>query len=103
MFVDFFFFFGIIRTLYDRERLKWVGHVSRRNCLLHDLIEGKLQTYGTRRAGRRKIQILDELLEKRKYWELKGEAEDRNKWREHFSIRAKPKTCFRAEYQLLIF
>ena len=66
-----------------------MGHVLRRNSLLHDVIEGKLQTDDTRKVGRRKIQLLDDLREKRKYWEFKKEAEGRNKWREPFSIRAK--------------
>ena len=78
----------IIKTIRQRKA-NWLGHVLRRNCLLHDVIEGRLETEDTRRAGRRKIQILDDLREKRKYWELKEEAEDRNRWRDHFSIRAK--------------
>nr|CAD7602365.1 unnamed protein product [Timema genevievae] len=41
---------------------------KRRNCLLHDIIEGKVE-------GRSRIQILDELKERRKFWELKEEAE----------------------------
>jgi hypothetical protein len=45
-----------------------------RNCLLKHIIEGKIS--GTRRQGRRCKQLLDELKEARRYWNLKKEAQD---------------------------
>jgi hypothetical protein len=27
----------------EREKAKWIGHILRRNCLLKDVIEGKIQ------------------------------------------------------------
>jgi hypothetical protein len=68
----------ILDTIFQRKK-NWIGHILRRNCLLHDVIEGKLE--GRRGPGRKRIQILDELKERRKYWELKEEAEDRVGWR----------------------
>jgi hypothetical protein len=49
------------------------------NCLLKDVIEGKLQgrIEMTGRRGRRRKQLLDDLKEKRGYWKLKEEALDR--------------------------
>jgi hypothetical protein len=41
-----------------------------RNCLLNHIIEGKV--IGTRRRGRRRKQLLDDLNEARRYWKLKG-------------------------------
>jgi hypothetical protein len=38
----------------------------------------------TERRGRRRIQLLDDLKEKRSYWELKEEALDRTLWRTRF-------------------
>jgi hypothetical protein len=43
------------------------------------MIEGKIS--GTRRPGRRRKQLLDELKEARRYWKLMGEAQDRALWR----------------------
>jgi len=63
----------IIKTIRQRQE-NWLGHVLRRNCLLHDVIEGRLETEDTRRAGRRKIQMLNDLREKWKYWELKEDG-----------------------------
>jgi hypothetical protein len=51
------------------------------------VIEGK--TAGTRRRGRRHKQLLDDLREKRKYWNLKEEALNCTRW----------KTCFGRGYR----
>jgi hypothetical protein len=37
-----------------------------------------------KRVGRRRIQLLDDLRNKRRYFELKEEAEDRKRWRRQF-------------------
>jgi hypothetical protein len=50
------------------------------------VIEGKLEgrIVVTRRRGRRRKQLLDDLKEKRGYWKLKEEALDRTLWRTRF-------------------
>ena len=60
----------------------WIGHILRRNCLLHDAIEGQMTE--VRGVGRRRTQLLDDLRDRRRYWELKKEAEDRKRWRRQF-------------------
>jgi hypothetical protein len=35
-------------------------------------------------VGRRRTQLLDGLRNRRRYWELKEEAEDRKKWKREF-------------------
>jgi hypothetical protein len=50
--------------------------------LLKDIIEGKIS--GMRRRGRRRKQLLDDLKEVRRYWNLKEEAQDRTPWRTQF-------------------
>jgi hypothetical protein len=52
------------------------------NCLLKHIIEGKFG--GTRRRGRRRKQLLDDLKEARGYWKLKEEAQDSTLWRIQF-------------------
>jgi hypothetical protein len=52
-----------------RRKANRIGHILRRNCLLSHIIEGK--TIGTRRRGRRRKQLLDDLKEARRYWKLK--------------------------------
>ena len=79
----------LITTVLKRKA-NWIGHILRRNCLLQDVIEGRIETNNGRRLGRRRIQILDDLRERRKYWELKEEAEDRQLWRQHFSGQLRP-------------
>jgi hypothetical protein len=38
-------------------------------------------------VGKRRKQLLDDLRNRRRYWELKAEAEDRNRWKRQFIIR----------------
>ena len=65
-----------------RRKANWIGHILRRNCLLHDAIEGQMtEVTGVRR---RRTQLLDDLRNRRRYWELKVEAEDRKRWRRQF-------------------
>ena len=58
----------------------------RRNCLVKDIIEGKVEggIEVTRRQGGRCKQLLDDLTETRGYWKLKEEALDCNLWRIRF-------------------
>jgi hypothetical protein len=54
----------------------------RRNCLLSHIIEGKI--IGTRRRGRRRKQLSDDLKEARRNWKLKEKAQNRTLWRTQF-------------------
>ena len=62
------------------------GHVLRRNCLLKQVIEGKIkgEMEVTRRRGRRRKKLLDDLMDRREYSHLKEEALDRTMWRNCF-------------------
>ena len=44
----------------------------------------KWQTEVTRRRGRRRKKLLDDLKDRRGYWQLKEEALDRTIWRNRF-------------------
>ena len=57
-----------------------------RNCLLQKVIEGKIkgQIEVTRRRGRRRKKLLDDLKDRRGYCQLKEEALDRTIWRNRF-------------------
>jgi len=58
---------------------KWMGHVLRQDALLCDILEGRM--LGKRTRGRRRIQLIDDLLVKKNYTYLKKAAEDRSIWR----------------------
>jgi hypothetical protein len=62
---------------------RWIGHILLRNCLLQRVIEGKIKggIEVTRRRGRRRRKLLDDLKERRRYSHLKEEALDRTMWR----------------------
>jgi hypothetical protein len=64
-------------------------YISRRNCLLKQVIEEKIQReMGVkRRRGRRCKKLLNDLKDRRGYSHLKEEALDRTMWRNRFGKR----------------
>ena len=69
-----------------KRKANWIGHILRRNCLLKQVIEGKIKgdMEVARRRGRRRKKLLDDLKNRRGYFYLKEEALDRTMWRHHF-------------------
>ena len=69
-----------------KRKANWIGHILRRNCLLKQVIEGKIreEMEVTRRRGRRRKKLLDDLKGRRGYSHLKEEALDRTMWRNCF-------------------
>ena len=61
-------------------------HILRRNCLVKQIIEGKIkgQIEVTRRRGRRRKKLLDDLKDRTGYCQLKEETLDRTMWRNRF-------------------
>jgi len=68
----------ILNTIWWHKH-KWMGHVLQHDGLLRDVLEER--TLGKRTRGRRKTQLIDDLLEMNNYTDLKKAAEDRNVWR----------------------
>jgi hypothetical protein len=54
----------IVHTI-KRRQAHWIGHILHRNCLIKHVIEGKIEgsTEVTRRRGRRRKQVLDNVME----------------------------------------
>ena len=75
-----------------KRKANWIGHILSRNCLLKQVIEGKIkgEIEVTRRQGRRRKKLLDDLKNRREYSHLKEEALDRNMWRERFGRGFEP-------------
>jgi hypothetical protein len=71
----------------SKRKFNWIGHKLHRNCLLRQIIEGKIkggiEVTGGRGRGRRR-KLLDDLKERRGYSNLKEEALDRTMWRARF-------------------
>jgi sugar-specific transcriptional regulator TrmB len=64
------------------EIRKRIVHNLRRNCLLKQVIKGKIN--GETEVTRRHRKLLDDLTDKRGYSHLKEEALDRTLWKAHF-------------------
>jgi len=69
-----------------KRNANWIGRILRRNCLLKQVIEGKIkgEMEVTRRRGRRRKKLLDDFKDRRGYSHLKEEALDRTMWRHSF-------------------
>ena len=54
-------------------KANWIGYILRRNCLLKHVIEGKIkgEVEVTRRRGRRRKKLLDDLKDRTGYSHLK--------------------------------
>ena len=65
-----------------KRKANWIGHILSRNCLLKQVIEGKIkgEMEVTRRRRRRRKKRLDDLKDRRGYSHLKEEALDRTMW-----------------------
>ena len=70
----------------SKRKANWIGHILRRNCLLQQVIEGKIirGIEVTRRRGRRRKKLLDDLKDRRGYPHLKEKVLDRTMWRARF-------------------
>jgi hypothetical protein len=71
----------------SKGKANWIGHILSRDCLLQQVIEGKIKGGGLevkgRRGGRRR-KLLDDLKKRRRYSHVKEEALDRTMWRARF-------------------
>jgi len=69
-----------------KRKANWIGHILSRNCLLKQVIEGKIKRdmEVARRRGRRRKKLLDDVMDRRGYSHLKEEALDRTMWRHRF-------------------
>jgi hypothetical protein len=74
------------------RKANWTGHILRRNCLLKQVIEGKIkgEMEVTIRRGRRRRKLLDGLKDRRGYSYLKEESLDRTMWTNCFGGGAGP-------------
>jgi hypothetical protein len=69
-----------------KRKANWIGQILRRNCLLKQVMEGKIkgEMEVSRRRGRRRKELLDDLKDRRGYSHLKEEALYRTMWRNRF-------------------
>ena len=65
-----------------KRKANWTGHILRRNCVLKQVIEGKIK--GEMEVARRRKKLLDDLKDRRGYSHLKEGALDRTMWRHRF-------------------
>ena len=59
---------GEKRTLLNNilpRKANWIGQILRRNCLLHDTIEGQMTE--VKGVGKRGTQLLDDFRNRRRY------------------------------------
>jgi type VI protein secretion system component VasF len=69
-----------------------------RNCHLKHVTEGKIEETGGRE--RRRMQLLNDLKETRRYWKLKEEALNRTLWKTHFGGGYRP--VIKTDYMMMM-
>jgi hypothetical protein len=76
---------NILREI-SKRKANSIGHILRRNCLLQQVIKGKIKVLieVTGRRGRRRRKLLDDLRKGRECSHLTEEALDRCIWRARF-------------------
>jgi len=69
-----------------KRKAKWIGHILRRNWLLKQVIEGKIngEIEVARRRGRKRKKLLNDLKNRRGHSHLKDENQDRTMSRNCF-------------------
>jgi hypothetical protein len=74
--------------LHERSKRKanWIGQILRKNCLLQQVIEGKIKVgiEVTGRRGSKRRKLLDDFKKRRGYSHLKEEVLDCSMWRAGF-------------------
>ena len=57
-----------------KRKANWIGHILRRNCLLKQVIKGKIkgEMEVARRRGRKRKNLLDDLKDRRGYSSFEG-------------------------------
>jgi hypothetical protein len=83
----------------SKRKDNWIGHILRRNCLLQQVIEGKIKggIEVTGRRGRRRRKLLDDLKERKGYSHRKEEALGSTIWRACL-VRGFIWTCRETDY-----
>jgi hypothetical protein len=67
---------GHFKIIFYVEKTIGIGHILRGICLIHVAIEGQMTEM--KGVGRRRR---NDDLRKRRYWQLKEQVEDRNRWK----------------------
>ena len=68
---------NMISSIHQRKH-NWIGHRLRHDSLLNRIISGRIE--GKRGRGRKRQQMIDDIMDKEKYGTLKRTAEDRTRW-----------------------
>ena len=69
----------IMLELIKRRKINWLGHWLRGNCLLKDALEGMVN--GKKVQGRRRYQMIDNIMINGQYEDSKRKAEKKVEWR----------------------
>ena len=83
----------IMLELIRKRKRNWLGYWLRRNCLLKDALEGMVNRKKVR--GRRRYQMIDNIMINGLYEDTKRTAEKRVEWR---TLSLQWKTCPLAEH-----
>ena len=70
---------SILKMIWCRKH-RWLGHVLMHDNLIHDTVEGK--TLGKATCGRKRMELLHDMMEGRDYGQLEYLISDKSRWRQ---------------------
>jgi len=73
-----------ILNIISRRKHSWIGHILRHDGLLRTILEGRME--GKAARGRKRLNMLSDILKNDSYAEIKRMAEDRSQWTETYKI-----------------
>ena len=73
-----------ILNIISRRKHSWIGHILRHDGLLKTILEGRME--GKAARGRKRLNMLSDILKNDSYAEIKRMAEDRSQWTETYKI-----------------
>ncbi len=58
------------------RKKQWIGHISRHDGLIKDVLEGRME--GKRSRGRKRIMMMDDIRDGRNYFNIDRNAQERD-------------------------
>ena len=83
------------RCWYVPVKHRWLGHVLRHDNLLRDITEGKM--LGKATWGRKRMELLHDMMEGRDYGQLKDLIIDMSRWRQDSKWECMSKICWKQQ------
>jgi hypothetical protein len=81
-----------VLNIINQRKHNWIGHILRHEGLLRTILEGRM--VGKAARGRKRLNMLSDILKNDSYAEVKRLAEDRSQWISSTKNETMSQTCY---------